>query len=154
MIRTTLLLAAIALTVPQAQRRIVLSHGEGTLDMAVDGTMTVVEGTRRETFQTGLTTYPRIAALVKPVRRWAGGKVPCTGEPPFVEGFWKVPVTRIRWEPEGLEVEVPIACRQGPAEDEIELVRAAFDEARGFAHDAQTANDLMNNSAAALESED
>lgn len=77
----------------------------------------------------GFPGYERIAVLVKPVRRWAGGRVPCKTEASS-GGFGGKPVAYVRWEADKTEVEVPITCISGPAQDEIELVRAAIDEIR------------------------
>ncbi|MES2443578.1 MAG: hypothetical protein V4574_12175 [Pseudomonadota bacterium] len=152
MIRTMLLLALAALAAAPDPERIVLTLSVGapstTVTIAPDGTMIVDEAGQRRTLKAGPTTYERVAALVKPVRRWAGGKVPCEGDPPFVESYWKLAIVHIRWEPEGAAVEVPVTCRQGLARDEIELVRAALDETRRVAHDAPDIDGMTSNNAA------
>jgi len=89
------------------------------------------------TRDTGFTGYRRIAALLAPVRRWKG-QVPC-GTPRVDSGSLALPpldtVARLRWDADGVEVRLPLACGDGLALNEIELVRAAFDQVRSWAQE-------------------
>ena len=77
----------------------------------------------------GFASYRRIAALVAPARRWAGGEMPCASSAPWASGRAAPGATIVvLWEADGKQVMVPMSCGYGPAANEIELVRAAMDQ--------------------------
>lgn len=84
----------------------------------------------------GDTVYRRMAALVAPLRRWKDA-VPCNRpkrDPaaPILWGTDDVTLT-IRWEADGMMIKVPVTCGGfGPADNDIELARAALDQMRAW----------------------
>jgi hypothetical protein len=106
-----------------------------TIRIAPDGILTVRRtGPQAENrrIETGPTGYRRIAALVEPAHKWNGTDMPCD-----VRAQGRTPAL-IRWEADRTSVHVPLNCMSGPADHEIELVRAAIDEIKTWAHDAPT----------------
>jgi hypothetical protein len=82
----------------------------------------------------GFTGYRRIAALVAPLRRWKGS-VPCDRPAPVPGSPFGIETDvflTIRWEADGTVLKVPITCGFGPAENDIELGRAAFEQVRAW----------------------
>jgi hypothetical protein len=91
---------------------------------------------RRDTSFSG---YRRIAALLAPLRRWKD-EVPCRSaaeraKPDPLAGTLGDVIATVRWEAENVAVKVPITCPGGPAQNEIELARAAMDQVREWARE-------------------
>ncbi|MCX8474174.1 MAG: hypothetical protein MT490_00120 [Sphingomonas sp.] len=97
-------------------------------------TTTAADKMERITYHASFTEYRRIRALLKPLRRFAGKTLPCDPvHTSVLSPGGPVSVTAlVRWEPEGIEVKAPLGCMAGPAQDEIELIRAAIDATRGW----------------------
>lgn len=93
---------------------------DGTMTLDIDSTDDG-SGPGHSKRDLGPASYQRMAALVAPVRRWAGGTVPCERRGTLG------PTVIVQWEIDGKQVTVPLACEASPATNDIELVRAAMD---------------------------
>ena len=114
--------------------------------------MTAADKVERAIYHASFTEYRRIRALLKPLRRFAGKTLPCAPvRASALNPGGALPVTAlVRWESERIEVKAPLGCTAGPAQDEIELIRAAIDATRGSAtEEAATPFDAAANAAVA-----
>lgn len=85
---------------------------------------------KRRTLDIGADRAGRFAALVAPVRRWAGGTVPCDarfGSGGFAGAPREEVIATIRWKTSGDRVDLALACLEGPAMAEIRGVHRAID---------------------------
>lgn len=130
--------------------------GETSFRIEPDGKLTMKSDVRSPGGQadptTGIVTrnvnaggYRRIAALMAPLRRWQN-EAPCpkpkAGPDPVSRAIASLDMTvsgTVRWEVDGKEVRLPITCHDGPARDDIELVRAAIDQVRTWANEGEEA---------------
>jgi hypothetical protein len=126
-----------------------LAAGETWFRIEPDGTLTIKNNTavldpQAPPTETVIRTvgpggYRRIAALMAPIRRWKN-EAPCP-KPEFAsdtvsQALASLDMTvfgTVRWDADDMQVKVPITCGDGPARDDIELVRTAIDQMRTWA---------------------
>ncbi len=149
--KTVLLVASLGLVglgsgAPDPDGSIAIRYGAkpATISIDPDGkieiqnpTMTVEGADERVTYSAPASEYRRVRALLKPLRAYAGRSLPCDVVSPstIIPGGWTTVNASVRWEGDGAAGSVPLGCPRGPAQDEIELVRAAIDALRKAAAD-------------------